>query len=153
MLTEALPEGVVVDTSVIVKWFHSDGDAEVVAARAVLAAHRDDLLTARVLDLALYEFGNVLIRALGWSGRDAADQLDDLLVICGTPLVPTPAWRRDAAELASAHRLSYYDASFAAASRALGVPLITADRKLLAAGLAESPSQFATRTELIELPG
>jgi predicted nucleic acid-binding protein len=148
MPTEGLPEGVLVGTSVIVKWFHSTGEDEVPASRAVLAAHRDDLLTAQLLDLALYELGNVLVRALGWSGQDTADQLDDLLVICGAPLVPTPAWRRDAAELAASHRLSYYDASYAAAARALAVPLITADRKLIVTGLAESPSQFALRTGL-----
>ncbi|MGH4013114.1 MAG: hypothetical protein ACRDSL_04125 [Pseudonocardiaceae bacterium] len=36
----------VVDTSVVVKWFHSDNEAEVAESRAILAAHRDEVLTA-----------------------------------------------------------------------------------------------------------
>lgn len=142
-------DAVVVDTSVILKWFHAEGETEVAAARSLLAAHRDELLTAHLLDLALYELGNVLVRSLGWSGAATADQLDDLLVICGAPLAPTPEWRRDGADLAARHGLSFYDASFAAAARALAVPLVTADRRLLTAGLGESPTRCATRIGLI----
>jgi hypothetical protein len=36
-----------------------------------------------MLDLALYEIGNVLLRALHWDPADVADQLDDLLAIVG----------------------------------------------------------------------
>jgi predicted nucleic acid-binding protein len=57
---------VVVDTSVVIKWFHSEGESEVVQARAVLAAHRDEVLTAYILDLGVYEFANVLLRSLKW---------------------------------------------------------------------------------------
>ncbi len=74
---------VVVDTSVIVKWFHADNEAEVGESRAILAAHHDEILTAHVLDLGVYEFANVLLRGLHWSAEDTADQIDDLLVICG----------------------------------------------------------------------
>lgn len=42
-----------VDTSVVLKWFHSDGEADVDEARLLLAAHRDGHVTARVLDLAV----------------------------------------------------------------------------------------------------
>lgn len=140
---------VVVDTSVVVKWFHSENEAEVGESRAILAAHRDELLTAHVLDLGVYELGNVLLRALHWSAEDTADQIDDLAVICGPPLTPAPEWRRDAATLAHRHRLTFYDAMFTAAARALGAPLVSMDRQLLAADLAETPATFASRVGLI----
>jgi len=140
----------IIDTSVVLKWFHSDGESEVSESRALLAAHRDEILTAHILDLSLYELGNVLLRALRWSARDTADQLDDLLVLCGPPLVPAPSWRRDAAELAANHRLSFYDATFAATARAMECPLISADHKLLSANLAESPTQYAVRITATE---
>ena len=142
---------VVVDTSVVIKWFHAEGESEVREARAVLAAHRDEVLTAYILDLGVYELANVLLRSLKWSAEDTADQLDDLLVICGPPLVPAPAWHREAAGLAEAHRLSFYDAAFAAAARAMRATLVSADKQLLAAGLAESPAACAKRLRL--LPG
>ncbi|MGH3897744.1 MAG: type II toxin-antitoxin system VapC family toxin [Pseudonocardiaceae bacterium] len=124
---------VVVDTSVIVKWFHTENETEVDESRTILTAHRDEILTAHILDLGIYEFGNVLLRALHWSADDTADQIDDLLVICGPPLAPTPQWRRDAATLAHQHKLTFYDALFVAAARALDAPLVSMDRQLLAA--------------------
>ena len=133
---------VVVDTSVLVKWFHAENETEVDEARVIRDAHRIGKLTAFILDLSLYELGNVLLGSLRWPPTRVADQLDDLLVICGTPLVPAPAWRRDAAALAAEHRLSFYDASFAAAARALRSTLVCADKKLITAGLGQSATQF-----------
>ncbi len=74
-------------------------EAEVGESRAILGAHRDEIVTVHILDLGVYEFVNVLVRALRWSAQDTADQIDDLLVICGPPLAPTPGCRRDAALL------------------------------------------------------
>jgi predicted nucleic acid-binding protein len=137
-----------VDTSVLIKWFHSQGETEVPQARALRAAHLGGGLDAHVLDLAYYELGNVLIRALGWAAGDVADQLDDLTTILGPPLVMTAPWLRQAAELAHAHALSFYDAAWAAAAQQLAIPLVSADRLLLAAGLAQTPTDIATRLTL-----
>ena len=136
------------DTSVLIKWFHGDGESELGHARALRSAHLTGELDAHVLDLAFYEIGNVLTRALRWTATDVADQLDDLGTILGPPLVMTPAWRRHAATLAHIHTLSFYDAAWAAAAAELGVQLVSADRRLLAAGLAESPSGTTTRLNL-----
>ena len=140
---------VLVDTSVLIKWFHSAGEPELEAARALRDAHVANRVDAHILDIAVYEVGNVLIRSLRWPAGDVADQLDDLVAIFGTPLLSTPAWLRDAAELASEHSLPFYDAAWAAAARGLGVPLVSADRQLLAAGLADSVTATAQRLSLI----
>jgi predicted nucleic acid-binding protein len=137
-----------VDTSVLIKWFHSDGESELGGARALRSAHVTGALDAHVLDLAFYEAGNVLTRALGWAAADVGDQLDDLNTLVGPPLAMTPAWLRRAATLAHGHALSFYDASWAAAAAELDIPLVSADRRLLAAGLAESPTEIATRLKL-----
>lgn len=137
-----------IDTSVLIKWFHSDGEHEVPHARALRTAHADGQVDVHVLDLAYYELGNVLIRALGWTAGDVADQLDDLTAILGPPLAMTAPWFRRAAELAHTHALSFYDAAWAAAAHELAVPLVSADRKLLAAGLAQTPTEIATSLSL-----
>ena len=137
-----------IDTSVLLKWFHSDGESELEQARALRSAHVAGELDAHLLDLASYEVGNVLARALRWPAGDVADQLDDLHAILGPPLVMTPLWLRRAATLAHIHSLSFYDASWAAAAAELGIPLISADRRLVATGLAESPTEIATRLKL-----
>lgn len=137
-----------IDTSVLVKWFHSEGEPELAETRALRSAHLTGELDAHVLDLAVYELGNVLARALGWAAKDISDQLDDLLVICGTPLALTTDWLHDAASLSTERGLSFYDAAWAAAARGLEVPLISADHKSLSAGLAESPTEVTQRLGL-----
>ena len=140
---------VLVDTSVLIKWFHADGERDLASSRAIRDAHVAGELDAHILDLALYEVGNVLVRALGWDDREASDQLDDLLTVVGPPLAMAPAWLRRAATLARQHSLSFYDASWAATADELGIPLISADRKLVRTGLAESPGEIANRLRLI----
>jgi predicted nucleic acid-binding protein len=137
-----------IDTSVLIKWFHSDGESELEQARALRSAHVTGELDAHMLDLASYEVGNVLTRALRWPAADVADQLDDLQAILGPPLVMTSAWLRQAAGLAHLHSLSFYDACWAATAAELGIPLVSADRRLLAADLAESPGEITTRLKL-----
>lgn len=96
----------------------------------------------------LIKVGNVLIRALGWPADDVAAQLEDILTIFDTPLVLTSEWRRDAAGLATEHRLSFYDAAWAAAARGLGVRLVSSDWRLVDAGVAESPTMIVQRLGL-----
>ena len=69
-------------------------------------------------------------------------------MIWGPPPTPAPQWRREAATLAHQHRLTFYDALFVAAARALGAPLVSMDRQLLAADLAETPATFASRVSV-----
>lgn len=78
------------------------------------ATRRGDVET-RVLDLALYEMGNVLLRSLHWRGPDVADQLADLIVIGGSPLAVAADWLRQAAVLGAANGLTFYDATGAPA--------------------------------------
>jgi predicted nucleic acid-binding protein len=102
---------------------------------------------ALVLDLTFYEIGNVLARSLGWTGEAVTAQLDDLDVICPDAMPLTPVARADAARLAAAHGLSFYDAAYWATARALGLPLVTADSELLAAGAGLSPAAFVVELE------
>lgn len=137
-----------VDTSVLIKWFHSEGESELAEARAIRDSHVRGDVDAHVLDLAVYEVGNVLARALRWGADEVAGQLDDLVAIVGSPLVMSHEWLHEAARLAQAHSLSFYDASWAAAAAALKIPLVSADRRLLTAGLAETASDVAGRLRL-----
>ena len=137
-----------IDTSVLVKWFHSEGEPELAEAHSIRDATQVGEVQSRVIDLALYEMGNVLLRALGWNASDVADQLEDLIIICGPPLAMAAEWLRLAAELGERHRLTFYDSAWAAAAEALGISLVSVDAQLLAAGLAESPAAVVQRLRL-----
>ncbi len=139
---------VLVDTSVLVKWFHEDGESEVAEARMLRDAHLAEHIQAVVLDLAFYEVGNVMVRAIGRSSAETAAQLDDLELIVGPPVTVDGAARRDATEFAVAHRLSFYDACWTAAARHHDMTLVSADRRLIASGLAESATSVVARLGL-----
>lgn len=134
---------IVVDTSVILKWFHSDNEPEVDEARALLAAHQRAQIVTILLDLSWYELGNVLSRSLRWEPADVADQLDDLETLCGPPITADLTWHHNAAHLAARHDLTFYDASFVAAAEALNAQLVSADRQLLQTHLAISAMAMA----------
>jgi len=87
------------DTSVLIKWFHGDGESELAPARALRSAHVAGELDAHLLDLGFYEVGNVLTRALRWTATEVADQLDDLNAILGPPVVMTTLAQRGVALL------------------------------------------------------
>lgn len=141
-----------IDTSVLIKWFHAEGEAELAESRALRDAHISGDADAHMLDLAVYEVGNVLVRALDWEPAQVADQLDDLQTILGPPLLMTQDWLRHAAHLAHLHALTFYDASWAATAKMLNMTLVSADRQLLAAGLAESPATTVARLKLPHAP-
>jgi predicted nucleic acid-binding protein len=133
---------VLCDASVVVKWFHAEGESEVAEARAILEAHVAGELTARVLDLTFYEVGNVAATALLWDGARIAGQLDDLELLLGDAIVLAAPVRSAAAQVAAAHRLTFYDAAYWAAAELLGCELVTADRRLLAAGAGKSSTEL-----------
>ena len=125
---------VVCDTSIVLKWFHEEGEKEVEDARGLLEAHRAGRLTAWILELTFYELANVLLRSLAWRGPEVADQLDDLRAIAPVAAVDADALRR-AAELSETHELTCYDALYAATAQLRGAALATADDALLGSGL------------------
>ena len=132
-----------VDTSILVKWVHEEGESEVRAARDLLAAHRAGVERILALDLAAYELGNVLLRALGLPAAVVVQQLELVRLLCGPLVHPRPSWHAVAADLGERHGLTFYDASWAAAAGELGCLLVSADRALLAAGLAVSATDAA----------
>jgi predicted nucleic acid-binding protein len=144
---------VLCDTSVVVKWFHEQDEREVGPSRAILEAHAAGRLTALVLDLTVYELGNVAARPLGLTGDRVAQILDRLELICDVGLHLSPAARRDAAELSVAHRLTFYDAAFWAVARERDITLVTADVELLKAGAGSSPTEFVSAHDLQSGPG
>lgn len=138
-----------IDTSVLVQWFHVEGEREVVAARALRDAHLAGAVRCRVLDLGFYEFGNVVLRALRRPADEVGRAVAALATIVGAAVPFDVEWSDLTAALGKSHDLTFYDASWAAAARHLGVALVSADRQLLNAGLAESAAAAATRLGLL----
>jgi predicted nucleic acid-binding protein len=136
---------VVSDASVVVKWFHSEGEEEVVESRALLDAHRERRVALTVLDLTAYEVGNALLRGRAKaSDKQVAIVLDSLAEICPA-LRPSREELRLATKLASRHGLTLYDAAYAAVAKSRKATLATLDEQLLDARLGRRPSELTVK--------
>lgn len=129
---------VVVDTSVVLKWFHAAGEESVEPARAVLEAFGRRRIDLVVLDLTTYEIGNVLIGSAGASPEATAKVLEAISDIY-QPVALAASERITAARLARDHQITFYAAAGAAIARERGGRLVTLDRQLLRAGLGVRP--------------
>lgn len=128
----SLAEPWIVDASVAAKWFLPvEREPQGELARDAIGR-----LAMRTTSLAFYEVGNVLTTHSGWPSARIVTALDLLREICGAPLELLPEDMATAVELASAHELTFYDASYAAIARRLGRGLLSADGDLLEPGLA-----------------
>jgi len=98
------------------------------------------------LDLAYYEVTNVAARA--WKDVAAARRLRGVvaaLAADGGLVRADEALIAAAADLATAHTLSVYDAAYVAAAAAIGARLVSCDiRDLVSGGLALSPEEAAS---------
>ncbi|MGH2962761.1 MAG: type II toxin-antitoxin system VapC family toxin [Solirubrobacterales bacterium] len=139
---------IVCDANVALKWFHSHREPEAREARALALAAGEGTLELRVLDLTYLEIGNALATKLRWAARRIAALLAQLPAITGEPLRLSMSDMFDSAELATSHRLTFYDAAYWAATRALEAELVTMDSALLAAGAGETPARLCERLGL-----
>jgi predicted nucleic acid-binding protein len=132
---------VVCDASVVVGWLEPD-DTE---SGALLEAAIRGACRLLVLDLTLYEVGNVLVRKHARSGAEVATVIRGIETVADVAR-PDGLVLRDAACIADADRLTFYDAAYAAQAVALGAVLATRDSDFLDRGLGLPP---ATVLELL----
>jgi predicted nucleic acid-binding protein len=121
---------IVVDTSVLIKWFKTSGEELVEEAQQLLAEVERHPLEVHVPALLLYEVGNILLlkTRLGLGALDRAiERLEALPFVVAPPA--TPLLQR-AAHLGREFRLTFYDASFLALAVELDCPFVTADQRL-----------------------
>lgn len=131
---------VVCDASVVLQWFRAEGERDVDAARDLVTAHREGRILAKVIDLTPYEVGNALMRGrAGASAAATSTVLRSLASICDA-IAPDATDLAHASELVEAHNLTFYEAVYASVAARRGAVLASADRELLEAGLAKTPS-------------
>ena len=127
---ESVPK-VVVDASVVVKWFLDD-EEEIDAARRL----RDDFASFKVQILApsliFCEVGNALLvahRLKRLTLKSAAAKLQDFLDVSLPVFFPSQTLKI-AFDLACKHQLSVYDALYVALAQSEGCDFYTGDKKL-----------------------
>lgn len=118
---------VVLDTSVLVRWFRPDGDIHSGRARQLREEFEAGALSVIAPTLLGLQMLNIAGREWGWPLEDVLELavgLDDLGFELVEPELPAVAsW--------VARGLTSYAAAYVAVAEATGVPLLTADERLL----------------------
>ncbi len=121
---------IVVDTSVLIKWFKTRDEELLKEAQRLLEEIESQPVEVHVPALLLYEVGNILLlkTRLGLVALDEAiERLERLPFVVAPPA--TPLLKR-AVRLGRQFNLTFYDASFLALAVELHCPCVTADQRL-----------------------
>lgn len=131
----------VLDSSVILKWFTAVPEEHQDRARAFQSAFVEGQLRVIAPQVLMLEMLNAAARGWRWTAEQLAELASELSVLrfelVDPRLVDVARW--------TAEGLSAYDAAFVAVAEAAGVELVTADRRMiaLAPGIARSLADAA----------
>jgi predicted nucleic acid-binding protein len=118
---------VVLDTSVIIKWFFRD-EEDYDKANEIFTYFGNELLEVLVPDLNKYEFGNVLLK------KKVSDLRADIIISQLHSLDikfvrQTKSLSQLSYKIAKVLNITYYDSSFLAIAKTKNIPLVTANPK------------------------
>jgi len=119
----------VLDASVVLKWFHAEGERNVEAAREIRGRYEAGDLYVLAPPLLWLELVNVAARSWRWSGK----QLDDLAATL--PQLGFEVVQPGLPRLGSwaATGLTAYDAAYVTVAEEVGVQLVTDDAGIVRA--------------------
>ena len=130
LATITLPKSVLLDSSVVIKWFRQ---SEMWRDAAILL--RQEYLNGRLLiyvpDLLIFEIANVLRYKPDLNRLQVQEALLSLFDLQIAIVAISKEVITKAIDLAYSQDLTIYDAAFVAMSLNLNVPFITADEKLI----------------------
>jgi predicted nucleic acid-binding protein len=124
------PGHVVIDSSVIVKWFLAAAEADVPAAARLRRQHADGSTVLAAPSHVVLEVLNAL--RFRRSSTSALSTAAGELLAMGLDLTAVELLAERAAVIAVEHDLTVYDAAFVALAESLDCELVTADRRLAA---------------------
>jgi len=129
-MTTTLKSVVVLDTSVIMKWFRA-GETLAAEATALRQAYYEDQLNVVAPDLIPYELANALRYSSSVSQADSVSAMESLYAL-GIEIMPATSARiARALDPAYQHDITVYDAAFVALAEELEADFVTADEKLM----------------------
>jgi predicted nucleic acid-binding protein len=120
---------VVLDTSVVIKWFRQ-GEVLASQALALRDAYLGGAITVLVPSLLVYELANVLRYKEDLTTEQVEEAVQSLLDMGLEFVPPLNAVMRRAVGIARACETTVYDAAFASLAESLEATFITADERL-----------------------
>jgi len=124
----------VLDASVITKWFFEEEDTD--QALKLLEKHKLETIQINVPVLLFFEFGNTVVKKFREdidTRKEFNRNLTDLLSIQLSFAETTPDLLKLVYSVASRYEITFYDATYVALAKSLKCDFVTADKKLVEA--------------------
>jgi len=121
---------VVLDTSVVIKWFRQ-GEVLASQALALRDAYLDGRIGVSVPSLLAYELANVLRYKNDLTTHQVQKAVQSLFDMGLEWVLPSGTAMRRAVEIARVYETTVYDAAFAALAESLDATFVTADERLV----------------------
>ena len=121
---------VVLDTSVVIKWFRQ-GEVLADQALALREAYLEGQILVSVPSLLAYELANVLRYKGDLTTEQVQEAVQSLFDMGLEWILLSGAVMRRAVEMARAYETTVYDAAFAALAESLNTAFVTADERLV----------------------
>lgn len=128
MEKQEIEGNLVLDSSIIIKWFSEEEDT------SIALALRDNYVKGKISiacpDLIIYEIANALRYNKALKEKDVKDSVNSLLSTGISIIVPTKSVSESAISIAFQYNITVYDAYFIALAKELNFKYITADENL-----------------------
>jgi predicted nucleic acid-binding protein len=126
----AEPKELVVDASVVVKWFTSEIERDI--ALELRQAHISKRVRLVAPDLMMYEVSNALRYNTGFNLHDKTQAIEVLFRMYVRTMPPSAETLTQATQLSEKFDISIYDAIYLSMAEAEGFGFVTADKRLYA---------------------
>ena len=140
------PNPVVVDASIVVKWFIEEKDTGL--ALNLRDKHIDNSLALCAPDLIIYEVMNALYYSKLFNASELREIAEALIAYSINTAPPTGELMKTAVEVASEGNLTIYDSSYVALAMVLQAVLVTEDKTILQ--LSQTKDRFSSTRSLQE---
>ena len=125
---ERAPKNLVVDASVVAKWFIPEADSD--KAVRLRNRHIEGSLTLMAPDLLLYEIANALVYHPEVTDEAIHEDMEALFNVDIELVSPSPELMASIADGARRRDVSVYDSSYLVLAEVVATNLVTADRRL-----------------------
>lgn len=128
MERSSLKEELVLDSSVIIKWFCQEEGTDI--ALGIREDFIEGTKTITTPDLSMYEIANALRYNKTITKEEIEEAVNSLIDLGINIIVPTKNVMKSAIDIAFDANITLYDAFFVALAKELGFSLVTADKSL-----------------------
>lgn len=124
-------ESILIDTSVIIKWYKTIGEEKTREARKYLSDHLNGKRLLSLPELTVFELLNLAVLDKNLTQEEWDKIIEDFFNLSLRIISLDNELAKETYHLGKKYGITAYDASYVACAKVLGINFLTADKKLV----------------------